>query len=146
MKTKIISTLLAIFLLFSVFCLPSCSRNMPSTKDILIAMTAAEVGLPSGRVYLSSAEPGSENYTPPALLASLYGGGSAPIEQSEWVEFAIFLPTAQHPCELAVFLCQSDQSASDTAKMLCLRYGKNALPSAGCFENGMVENSILILR
>ena len=122
MKSKfLIFSLCVILLCSSAVYFSSCSKEAASTKDVLAAVIAAEVGLPSGNIYLSDAPKGDKRYTDSSLLASLYGNGSAPVECGEWVEFAIFLSSAKHPCEFAVFLCESSQSVSDTAKMLCRR-------------------------
>ncbi|MBE6548383.1 MAG: hypothetical protein E7667_05870 [Ruminococcaceae bacterium] len=121
MKLKFFSVIVCLSLIGCILCASSCAESTASAEDVLSAMVHTEPSLPSGKIYLSTAAEGEKQYTPQSLLASLYGGGSAPIEQSEWVEFAIFLSSAHHPCEFAVFLCQSAQSASDTAKMLCRR-------------------------
>lgn len=117
---------IALSLLF-VAC--SCSKKtFPSCRDILVAMTDAEAGLPAGRVYCATAEPGKPEFLDDSLLAALYGGGSLPAVAQDWLDCAVFLASSSHPCELAVFLCSSHDAASDTARLLCerLRSLKNA--------------------
>lgn len=122
MKNIFFSVLCLILTLsLCLICLCSCFCDNPSAKDVLAALTAAEIGLPAGNIYLSDAPEGSENYTSSSLLCALYGGGGIPKEHTGWIEFAIFLSRGEIPCELAVFLCSSPTSASDTAKMLCIR-------------------------
>ncbi len=119
MKRKILIIILCITLL-CIVCLSSCSRQPPSAQNILSHLLETEINLPSGQVYLSSSPEGEDSYVSSSLLAVLYGGGSEPNEYDDWVEFAIFL-SSSHPCEFAVFLCDSPQSALDTSKTLCSR-------------------------
>ena len=118
MKRKILVLILCISILCA--CLSSCSRQPPAAKSVLSRLLQTEIDLPSGQVYLSSSPEGDKSYIPDSLVASLYGGGSMPREYDDWVEFAIFL-SSSHPCEFAVFLCDSPQSALDTSKTLCSR-------------------------
>ncbi len=111
--------MLCIILLCPV-CLSSCEKNMPSTEKILSSLIQNEINLPSGQVYLSKSPKGEDSYVTDSLISSLYGGGSMPPEHNDWIEFAIFL-SSSHPCEFAVFLCDSAQAALDTSKTLCSR-------------------------
>ena len=118
MKRKFLILILSITILCT--CLSSCSRQPPSAKSVLSLLIETEIDLPSGQVYLSTSTEGEASYVSNSLLAALYGGGSEPREYDDWVEFAIFL-SSSHPCEFAVFLCDSPQSALDTSKTLCSR-------------------------
>lgn len=119
MKRKFLIVILCIMLLCTV-CLSSCSQQPPSAQSILSRLLKTEIDLPSGQVYLSNSPEGERSCVPHSLLCALYGGGSMPKEYDDWVEFAIFL-SSSHPCEFAVFLCDSPQSALDTSKTLCAR-------------------------
>lgn len=119
MKRKILIVIICITLLCAG-CLSSCSRQSPSAKNILSRLLETEIDLPSGQVYLSTSSEGNESYVSDSLLCALYGGGSMPNEYDDWLDFAIFL-SSSHPCEFAVFLCDSPQSALDTSKTLCTR-------------------------
>ena len=102
--------------------LPSCGAGeRAASLDVVSSLVENEVGLPSGQIYSSNAEEGDDGYVSDELLCALYGEGKMPPEKDEWIEFSFFLSTAQHPCELAVFLCSSPDSASDTAHLLCSR-------------------------
>lgn len=108
--------------LFVIFCIPSCAKqDMPSCRDILGEIMTSEIGLPAGRVYSSGATEGNEEYLPDSLINALYGNGSRPVMSDGWLDLAVFLPSSSHPCELAVFLCDSEDTATDTARMLCRR-------------------------
>ncbi len=118
MKRKALIIFLCVTILCA--CLSSCSRQPPSAQYVLSSLLKTEIDLPSGQVYLSTSSEGEASYVSSSLLAALYGGGSEPKEYDDWVEFAIFL-SSSHPCEFAVFLCDSPQSALDTSKTLSSR-------------------------
>ncbi len=118
MKRNFLILILCISILCACVC--SCSQQPPSAEGILSHLLQTEIDLPSGQVYLSGSPEGEESYVSDSLLCALYGGGSMPKEYDDWVEFAIFL-SSSHPCEFAVFMCDSPQSALDTSKTLCSR-------------------------
>lgn len=110
-----------IILLIS-FTFSSCAeREMPSCRDVLGEIIAAEIGLPAGRVYSSKADEGEDEHLPNSLVNVLYGNGSRPVMADGWLDIALFLPSSSHPCEIAVFLCNSEDTATDTARMLLRR-------------------------
>ena len=119
MRKKFFCVFVCILLAFST--LTGCSHELPNTAEVLYAMTDAETCLPAGRIYLSGAPEGSENFVPDSLLLAMYGEGKAPAESEGWIEFALFAPSGKHPCEMAVFLCRDNASSIDTGKMLCRR-------------------------
>ena len=141
MKRKSFTLFLCAVILCGAVCLTSCSQKSATAQSVLYAMMTAEIGLPSGNVYLSDAPEGDNGYTSDSLLAALYGDGSAPVESGEWLEFAIFLSGAKHPCEFGVFLCESAQSASDTGKMLCRRLDILKTAWSGTEYSSYVDNA-----
>jgi hypothetical protein len=64
---------------------------------------------------------GDEEHLPDKLIARLFGEGATPDVASGWLDLALFLPTTAHPCEFAVILCDSSDTATDTARLLCRR-------------------------
>ena len=115
---KILSFLIILFIL----ALPSCAeRNIPSCREVLGEIIAAEVGIPAGKVYSFTPPEGDSEHPPDSLIAVLYGNGEKPVMAGGWLDVAFFLPSSSHPCELAVFLCDSEDTAIDTARMLCCR-------------------------
>ena len=82
-------------------------------------MIGAEIGLPAGQVYLASAPKESEAYLAPDLMAALYGEGELPWQLSLLEDYGLFLSTAQHPCEFAVFRVRARSDTDDVAAM-CL--------------------------
>ena len=118
MKRNFLILILCISMLCA--CLCSCSRQTPSAKKILSRLLETEIDLPSGQVYLSTSTEGDKSYIPHSMLCALYGDGSMPKEYADWLDFAIYL-SSSHPCEFAVFLCDSPQAALDTSKTLCSR-------------------------
>ena len=114
-----------IFILCLVFCffaLPSCAERKPaSCREVLLALIDSEIGLPAGKIYDLNAPEGNSEYIDERVISSLFWEGSAPPMRSGWLDMALFLSTSDHPCELAVFLCDSPDTASDTARILCQR-------------------------
>ena len=140
--------------LFVIFCLPSCAKqDMPSCRDILGEIMAAEIDLPAGRIFSSMAGEGEDEYLPDSLINALYGNGSRPVMADGWLDLALFLPSSLHPCEIAIFLCDSQGTATDTARMLCrrldlLRVAKENDENSSYFESATVtvmKNYVLLV-
>ena len=131
--------LLALFLTLSLF--SSCITNEhTSCREILDKIIISEVSLPAGQIYSSRAEKGENEYMSASLINSIYGNGTVPPMADGWIEVAIFLPSSSHPCEFAVFLCDSRDTANDTARMLCSRL--DAIRTAkGTKDNMQMINS-----
>ena len=102
--------------------LPSCAQKEPiPCREILDKLTDAEIGLPAGQIYDLVAPEGEEEYLEERLINSLFGEGASPPMRSGWLDLALFLPTSSHPCEFAIFLCDTPDTATDTARLLCRR-------------------------
>ena len=136
--------LAAFFIVLSLFSVSSCTRSEnPDCRDILSAIISSEIGLPSGKIYSARAESGEEEYLSDHLVNSLYGNGKEPVMADGWIDIAIFLPSSAHPCEFAVILCDSEDTATDTARLLCrrldaIRTAKGAGEYAKLTENATV--------
>ena len=105
-----------------IFNTVSCSQKAePSCRELIVALTDSEIALPAGKIYSMSAPEGDDEYLSISLLSSLYGNGSEPALLDCWLDCAVFLSRGEHPCEFAVFLCDSHNSATDTARLLCNR-------------------------
>ena len=113
---RLVCTLLSVWLICH-FC--ACARTEASAAEVLDAMIGAEIGLPAGQVYLASAPKESEAYLAPDLMAALYGEGELPWQLSLLEDYGLFLSTAQHPCEFAVFRVRARSDTDDVAAM-CL--------------------------
>ena len=103
----------------------------------------AEIGLPAGKTYSARAPEGDGEYISEHLINSLYGNGKKPVMADGWIDIAIFLPSSAHPCEFAVILCDSEDTATDTARLLCrrldaIRTAKGAGEYAKLTENATV--------
>jgi len=102
--------------------LSSCAKKEYATcREVLEAIMTAEIGLPAGKVYDLSAPKGDDEYLDERIINSLLGNGSTPSMRQGWIDLAMFLPSSPHPCELAVFLCDTPDTATDTARLLCRR-------------------------
>ena len=110
-------------IILSLGYLSSCvaHKAQPTCREILTAMTSAEIILPAGKHYSSTAAEGEDEYLSPLLLSSVFGNGAYPILADGWIDCALYLPYGDHPCEFAVILCKSHDIAEDTAKLFCSR-------------------------
>ncbi|MGM9644700.1 MAG: hypothetical protein ACI3X1_06400 [Eubacteriales bacterium] len=108
-------------LLFSLILSSCAEKSLVSCRDILGELKDAEIGLPAGKTYDLKAGEGEDEFLPERLLSALFGEGATPPVRCGWLDAALFLPTSSHPCEFAVILCNSDDTATDTARLLCRR-------------------------
>lgn len=99
-----------------IFC--ACGRADTSSEQVLTALIDAEIGLPAGQLYLSSSPEDDAAYLSADLMAALYGEGELPWQLSLIEDYGIYLSTAQHPCEFAVFRCYA-RSDTDEIAALC---------------------------
>ena len=146
--------LAAFFVILLLFPLSSCAASStPDCREILTAMTDAEIGLPAGKTYSLRAKKGDDEYLSEHLLNSLYGDGERPVMADGWIDIAIFLSLSDHPCEFAVFLCDSKDTATDTARMLChhidvIRTANEGLQFSHYLDNAtvtIIKNYVLMI-
>ena len=97
----------------------SCAKEHATAAQVLDALVKAEIGLPAGQIYLSAAPEDDASYLSPDLVAALYGEGELPWQLSLLEDYGLFLSTAQHPCEFAVFRVRARSDTDDVAAM-CL--------------------------
>lgn len=135
-----------ILIIFLTFALTSCTeRNLPSCMEILGEIIAAEVGIPAGKVYSLTASGDYAEHLHSSLMAVLYGNGEKPVMADGWLDVAIFLPSSSHPCELAVFLCDSEDTATDTARMLCRRLDTLRISKGGGKFDYYLDNATVTI-
>ena len=113
--------ILLLFLTIPLILLCSCAHADPTPAQVLDALTKAEIGLPAGHVYLSAAPEDHEAYLSPDLMAALYGEGELPWQLSLIEDYGLYLSTAQHPCEFAVFRTYARSDTDDVAAMCHVR-------------------------
>ena len=139
MKKRGLALLILCCLLLSVGCAPSS----PSPEQVLTALIEAEIGLPPGNMYLSHAETHEAAYLSDDMICDLYGNGELPWQLSLVEDYGIFLSSAQHPCEFAVFVCYS-RSDTDQVATMCharldaLRAHYKGTPFASYTQNARV--------
>jgi hypothetical protein len=139
---------LFLFVLILSFTLPSCAeKNLVSCREILEELKDAEIGLPAGKTYDIKAGEGENEFLPERLLSSLYGEGATPPMREGWLDIALFLPTSAHPCEFAVILCNSDDTATDTARLLCRRLDSIRTLKQNCEYSALLEGArVTVIR
>ena len=113
-KLRVLLLVLSILLL-----LCACAKEQATAAQVLDALVKAEIGLPAGQIYLSAAPEDDASYLSPDLVAALYGEGELPWQLSLLEDYGLFLSTAQHPCEFAVFRVRARSDTDDIASM-CL--------------------------
>lgn len=132
-KIKIIAAaLLAASLLLSLFSCAYSDKIVPC-EEIIEALTKAEINLPAGKIYSSSAKEGESDYIPPSLINSLFGEGGRIALLDGWLDYAFFMPSSSHPCEFVAILCDTPSTAKDTARLLCHRL--NTIKKVKCSED-----------
>ena len=131
-----------IILLFSSLFSCSTAQNIHAPcRDIVAAMTEAEIGLPAGRYYSMSAPEGEDEYLSPSLIASLLGSGSIPSVTADWLDCALFLSLKDSPCEFAVILCSNRDAAEDTAALFHSRLVAIKITKTAPEYSQMIENA-----
>ena len=109
-------------------CSPSHAAPPIDSHQIVTAMCAAESALPVGTIRSRGAYPSNAtSHLSDALLSALYGVDClslfGTVEHADGTlssplvdDAAVFLASAQHPCELAVFRCTDGAGALVAAK------------------------------
>lgn len=121
--------MIAICTLCAVLLLSGCAESA-TPEDLVRALVANEIGARDGRTYYFSASEGNDAYLSDDMLLSLYGFER---ELSGLSDGAIYLSGSFHPCEFAVFACDSTATAEDIALYLRSRLDtldKNAAVAA----------------
>lgn len=115
-----------LFLVATLFCLTSCAPSKPpaAAGDVAQAMLDAVRNAPAGSLRTRTADPDGAEYLSSALLSALFGPACRDWLEPEEGEVpligdaAVFLPTALHPGELAVFRC-TRQDGTVSAAAVC---------------------------
>ncbi len=122
MKRRLLLLFFAMLFTFqAVGCHFLVNKRHVLCREAVLKMTSSEIGLPAGEIYSFDKAEGESGYVSSSLLASLYGEGSVPDGCLPWLDYAIFLSRAKHPCEICVVLCSSPQNAKDTSQMMLKR-------------------------
>ena len=109
--------LLLFWLALSLLSCTGCAQRQATASQVLDALVRAEIGLPAGQSYLSAAPEDDPAYLPPALMSTLYGQGEPPWQLALIEDYGIWLSTAGHPCEFAVFFCYARSDTDEVAAM-----------------------------
>ena len=105
-----------VILLLLVVSLCSCSLRDRGTDEILSELMSEIEGLPSGAIYVSGAEEGSDGYLSPFMAEALYGEDAS--ECFALVEdYSIYLSAYATPYEIAVFRCYSSTDAARVERL-----------------------------
>ena len=146
MKRRTAAFLSVIIIL--VLILPSCGTQSDNTpcREIVSAMTAAEIGLPAGKYYSLAAPEGDAEYLSASLVSSLFGNGSYLAVAEDWLDCALYLSLGNHPCEFAVILCRSRDAAEDTARLLCSRLSAIRITKTDPQYAEILENASVSIR
>ena len=142
--------LLTLMLSVLIICTSLCScgaKDYAPCRDVLGALIESEVGLPAGKIYDMSAAEGDGEFLSDSLLCSLLGNGTMPPVSSSWIDGALFLSLGSHPCEFAVFLCDSSDATQDTARLFCSRLDSvKTLKGDGKYASMLDSARVCIIR
>lgn len=141
MKRPAALFIVILFLFSSLFSCSATQNIHTPCRDVVAAMTEAEIGLPTGRYYSLSAPEGDDEYLSAPLIASLLGNGSLPTVAADWLDCAFFLSLKDSPCEFAVILCSSRDAAEDTAALFHSRLAAIKITKTAPEYSQMIENS-----
>ena len=144
MKNQFGIFLVIFALLFSTSC--SAKEYVPC-RQVLGALVDSEVGLPAGKIYDMRASGQDGEFLSDSLLCSLLGNGAMPAVRDSWIDGALFLSLGAHPCEFAVFLCDSRDAAQDTARLFCSRLDSvKTLKGDGKYASMLDSACVCIIR
>ena len=90
----------------------SCSAREISPAELVSLLANSEVSLPNGRILQTDAPVESDAYLSRKMLTVVYG---IPSDYDGIISAAIRLSSFSHPCEFALFLCNSSECAKDIA-------------------------------
>ena len=121
-------------------CSTAGSAHAPC-REVVSAMTSAEIGLPAGKFYDLTAPEGDKEYLSKSLIASLFGNGSLPEVTKDWLDCALFLSLKDSPCEFAVILCSNRDTAEDTAALFHSRLAAIKVVKTAPEYSAMIESA-----
>ncbi len=130
-----------IFLVSSLFSCSTVGAVHTPCRQVIDAMTSAEIGLPAGKYYSLAAIEGDGEYLSDSLISSLFGNGSYPTIADDWLDGALYLSLGNHPCEFAVFLCRNRDTAEDTARLLSSRLSAIRITKTDPQYSKILENA-----
>ena len=107
-----------ILLLLIVIPLSSCAQGT-SVREIISAMSATDLSAPAGKIYLSDAVLGEDEYISSSLRLALFGESAKVLDMAD--SFAIRLALVRSPYEYAVIKAKSTDGTDEIAKILAYR-------------------------
>ena len=130
-------------LVMMVLC--SCSADEISVREIISSMSAADKGAPAGKIYLSNAELGEDEYLSDSLRLALFGMAKEGLERTD--SFAIRLSHIRSPYEYAVFKAKTVDDTDEIAKMLRARIDSaHSLAKREGENEGITDSAEIIVR
>ena len=105
---------LAILVLFSLLVSVTACGDEPDVKNVISKMLACELTAPAGKIYISDAAPGTDEYISDSLFSALFPKSGEPklIES-----YAIRISSFTAPYEYAVFKAKTIDDTDQIAKM-----------------------------
>ena len=145
MKRPAALFLVIVLLISSLFSCSNFGSQYAPCREIVAAMTAAEIGLSAGKYYSLSAPEGDEEYLSKSLIASLFGNGSLPKVTDDWLDCALFLSLKDSPCEFAAILCSNRDAAEDTAALFHSRLAAIKVIKTTPEYSAMIESASITI-
>lgn len=115
-KTSLPCRIVCLFLcLFIITASISSCKSSKEPREIILALIEAEANNPDGQIYHLFANEWEAEYLSNEMLLSLYGFDRGMRGLSGG---AVYLSKFKHPCEFAIFVCESTSSTEDISLYL----------------------------
>ncbi len=123
----------------------SCSGDEISVREIISAMSAADKGAPAGKIYLSDAVLGEDEYLSDSLRLALFGMSKEGLDRTD--SFAVRISHVRSSYEYAVFKAKTVEDTDLIAKMLSSRIDTaHALAKREGENESITENAEIFVR
>ena len=106
-------------ILFLIFLLSSCTYDKSNVRELISAMNAADINAPAGKIYLSDAVLGDDEYMSTSLRLAYLGKYGNELDTIS--SFAVRLSLSPSPYEYAVIEAKSVDDTAEIAKLLSAR-------------------------
>lgn len=110
-----------IFLLIMLCSCKSADNGRVKCSEAVDAVYDAEVAKCPGVIYSLNAIEGESGHMSRTMMSAVLGGGKELDIFKLWDDAAMFLPSGEHPFEIAIIHCKSSNDTGDTSKLLASR-------------------------
>lgn len=144
-KARVVGLMILLLLIM----LSSCKRaegSDPKCRDIVAAVYDAEISKCPGIIYSLNASVGESGHMSPTMMAAVFGNGKELDLFKLWDDAAIFLPSGEHLCEIAIIHCKSSNDLDDTSRILACRLDMLKNAKAEKYPDHFDDVSVTIIK